>query len=107
MNKFLDRMKQHWQINSNLQAILILIVFALTGFSTLYSHRLIDYLLGIDNSSDLWLKSIIFVFLILPIYTILLYIWGILLGQKKFFTKFIRIKIKLLSMSMLRRKKNK
>lgn len=104
MNRIWNKIKTHWGISSNIQATVILLVFAVTGFSTLYSHRLIDYLLGINEESDFWLKLLAFVFLILPIYTFLLYFWGIILGQRKFFTKFIKLKLKLLFRGKLHKK---
>lgn len=104
MNKFWQKIKQHWCITNDFQAAIILIVFAITGFSTLYSHRFIDYLLGINDDSNFFLKTVIFIFLILPIYTLLLYFWGNVFGQRKFFTKFIKLKLSLL---FLRRKNKK
>ena len=102
MNKIWRKLKKRWGITNDIQVAVILIVFALTGFSTLYSHRFIDYLFGVDDNSHFLLKTVIFIFLILPIYTLLLYLWAILLGQRKFFTKFIEFKLNLL----FNRKKN-
>ena len=91
-----QKLKIRWGINSNYQVVVILLIFALTGFSTLYIHRQIDLLLGIDENTVFVIKALIFGILILPIYSLLLFSWGTLLGQRTFFTGFIRAKIQLL-----------
>lgn len=96
MDTIWNRIKKHWGISSNSQAVVILLIFAVAGFSTLYSHRFINYMLGINKESFFWLRLLIFIFLILPVYTLILYVWGIVFGQRKFFTKFIKLKIKLI-----------
>ena len=93
----LEKLKKRWGISSAWQVVLILIVFAATGFSTLYTHRFINLKLGVTDDTEFWKEVIIFVVLILPIYTVLLYLWGVILGQKKFFSKFIKMKINILS----------
>jgi hypothetical protein len=97
MRKAWKRLKQKWGITNDFQVIIILTVFALTGFSTLYVEEFIYSVLGIGEGMHLVVKILFFIFLILPIYTVLLYVWGILLGQRKFFTKFILFKLSLLS----------
>ncbi len=92
----MNTLKHRWGITGTLHVIIILLVFALTGFTTLYVHKQINIWLGIHESSSFWLKLPVFVFLVLPVYTIILFIWGVIFGQKKFFTKFIKLKIRLL-----------
>ena len=95
------KLKKRWEVESNFQVAVILIMFACTGFSTLYTHEFINHLLGIDDGSHFLLRTVIFIFLILPIFNLLLYFWGIIFGQKKFVTKFISLKLNLI----FRRKK--
>ena len=95
--KFWNKMKSHWGIDNDFQVALILTVFALTGFSTLYAHQGIDYLLGIEEGDSFFLKLLVFMLIVMPVYTVLLYIWGIVFGQRKFFTKFLIVKYKLLT----------
>ena len=97
MRKFWDRMKLHWGISNNFQVLLILLVFALTGFSTLYAHNGIDYILGVEEHHHFLVKLAVFLILVMPIYTVLLYSWAVVLGQRVFFTKFIKIKLKLIT----------
>lgn len=91
-----NKLKARWGVETNSQVVVILIVFSLTGFSTLYAHNFIDYLLGVNNDTQLWIKIIIFLFLVMPIFSLLLFIWGTLLGQRKFVTEFLKYKIGLL-----------
>ena len=96
VKKLWVRLKNHWKITSNIQVAVILLVFALSGFSTLYVHNYIDFLLGVDEESEFWIKALIFVLLVLPVFNLFLFIWGTLLGQQKFVIKFIKTKINLL-----------
>lgn len=91
-----NKLKERWGVETNFQVFVILLTFALTGFSTLYAHNFIDYLLGVDSDTSFWIKLIIFIFLVLPIFSVFLYIWGIILGQRKFVTEFIKYKIALI-----------
>lgn len=89
MKKFWQKLKERWDIESDRQVVVILIVFSLTGFSFLFVHSWIDQLLGITKEDPFWLKLIVFIIVLLPLYNVLLLIWGILLGQGKFFRSFI------------------
>ena len=67
-----NKLKERWGVETNFQVIVILLVFSLTGFSTLYAHNFIDYLLGVNNDTQLWIKTVIFIFLVLPIFSLFL-----------------------------------
>jgi len=88
-----SKLKIHWGVKTNFQVLIILLIFSLTGFSTLYIHNFIELLLGVNSETSFWIKTIIFVFLVLPIFSFFLFIWGTILGQRKFVTKFIKYKI--------------
>lgn len=90
-----NKLKERWGVETNFQVVVILLIFSLTGFSTLYVHNFIDYLLGINSDTSFWIKAAVFVFLILPIFSVLLFIWGTILGQRKFVTTFIKNKLSL------------
>ena len=49
---------------------------------------MIDGWVGLSEEDPLWLKVIVFIVITLPIYNLLLIIWGTLLGQYKFFKNF-------------------
>ncbi|MEZ4805338.1 MAG: DUF6787 family protein [Bacteroidia bacterium] len=80
---FLDKLQKRWKVQTIQQVILILIVFACTGYSII----LIKHLIGI-NSETSTLNRIIFYIAVLPIYNILLLIYGYIFGQFKFFLEF-------------------
>lgn len=102
-----SKLKIRLGISNNIQIIIILIIFSITGFSTLYSHKLIDSILGIDISTAFYIKLIIFTFLILPIWALYFLFWGTLLGQRKFVTNFLKLKIRLLFNKNFKIKNNK
>ena len=91
-----NKLKKHWGISSDLQVVHILVVFAVTGFSTLFVHNYIDHLLGIEEDDSFWLKLVVFIIIILPLFNMLLFFWGVVLGQRKFVTRFIKVKLNLL-----------
>lgn len=95
--KLLEILKNRWGVTNGWVVIIILTVFALSGFSTLYTHRSIDRLLGIGKEDPFWMKMLVFIILVLPIFNMFLYIWGYIFGQRSFFTLFIKTKIKLIS----------
>jgi hypothetical protein len=90
LKKFWTKLKIRWGISSDFQVALILVVFTLTGFSTLYVNQLIDIFLGINEGSPLWQRILVFIIIVLPVYNLLLLFWGTILGQYRFFSSFIR-----------------
>jgi hypothetical protein len=84
----LQKLKTRWQIESNLQLILILATFSVTGSLSVMVRRSIFEYLGIDAATSLWVKIPMSLLIITPAYQILLIIVGTLLGQFKFFWAF-------------------
>ncbi len=89
MKKFWQKLKIRWGIENDWQVAIILLVFTLTGFSFLYVHRWIDQLLGITAEDPFWQKALVFIVVLLPLYNLLLLVWGTILGQFRFFKNFI------------------
>ena len=81
--------KRRWQIDNDWQVAIILVVFALTGTTTMYVNRWFNEWVGFDEHTSFWVKLVMFLILVLPVYNILLLIYGTLLGQYKFFSHFI------------------
>ena len=81
--------KRRWHIQSDWQVGIILIVFAITGSTTVYVNKLIYDWLGLTDESSFWIKTVLFLVLMLPIYNVLLLFFGTLLGQYRFFRFFI------------------
>jgi hypothetical protein len=82
------KLKGRWGITSTFQVIIILVVFACTGFSVLYAEEVIFRLLGIEDSKSWWVALILFILITLPLYNLLLLVYGFIFGQFRFFWNF-------------------
>ena len=82
---FMEKLKKRWGLKHGFQVIIILIVFALTGFTVLELRKVIFTLLGIDETSNGWYKTIIYLIAVLPLYQLLLLFYGFIFGQFRFF----------------------
>ncbi len=98
---WVTKLKTKWKITTNRDFILIMIVFSLAGMAIGFERRIVFHLFGIDKD-PLWVKILVYVPLIVPIYQINLLVFGFLLGQFKFFwekekrlVQFLRNKIRL------------
>jgi hypothetical protein len=85
---FIRRLQTRWGVHSAWQVLVILVVFALTGFSAMYIKRPIFALLGIDGTDPWWLRTLVWMVTVLPAYQVLLLLYGFLLGQFAFFWAF-------------------
>lgn len=81
---FLERMKEKWGLTSLWQVIIILVVFAATGFTVVFIRPLIFQFLGIEDASG-WIKTVSYLILVFPLYQALLLGYGFLFGQFRFF----------------------
>ncbi len=89
-NSFIDKLKERWGINSTFQVIIILIVFACTGFTALYVKKFFFAWIGVEAEDPFWYRSIIWLITVLPAYQVLLLIYGTLFGQFTFFWNFLK-----------------
>jgi hypothetical protein len=84
---WIEKLRQRWNLNSVKQVVVVLIVFACTGFSVFFLKRpLLKFLAG--DSGDTVLASILYYIFILPLYNVLLLAYGFLFGQFDFFWAF-------------------
>jgi len=84
-----EKLKKRWNIESNFQLILILIVFSITGSASAWVSKPFVELLGLsDESMHPVLFTVLRLILIFPIYNVLLIIIGTIFGQFKFFWAF-------------------
>jgi len=91
MNKVIAYLKKRYQLESSRQLVLVFIVFGLTGPITLTIHRkLINPILGFDVDTLFYIKALVYVFVLIPLYHVILYGLGYLFGCKKFFKSFIQ-----------------
>jgi hypothetical protein len=82
-----DRLKARWKVNSVTQVVLILIVFACTGFTVLLLKQPLFAWWFPSGDRPLW-ASVLYWILILPVYNIFLLLYGLLFGQFRFFWEF-------------------
>ncbi len=88
MAKFIEKLKARWEVKSAWQVIIILIVFACTGFSVLYIKKPLYNLAGITEATSAWIRVPFYIFTVLPAYQVILLVYGFLFGQLDFFWKF-------------------
>lgn len=82
---FLNRLQTKWKLNSLLQVVLVLIVFASTGFTILFIKKPIFDFLGVSMERGGFWKTVLYLLLVLPLYQIILLMWGFVFGQFSFF----------------------
>ena len=83
------RLKERWGIHSNFQLVMIFIDFAVTGSSAAKLASPLTSFLGISTTSTSpWVYWPIRIFLIFPIYQVLLVFFGFIFGQFQFFWNF-------------------
>ena len=85
MKTYFEKLKYKWKINSNFQLLLIFIVFTLAGYSVVTFRKLFFMLVGIENDTAFWIKTVTYILFIFPAYQLLLLVYGFLLGQFSFF----------------------
>ncbi len=87
-NNWVAKLKSRWQISSNWQLVIILIVFAITGSTTAYVTKPIYTWLGIGSETSFLLKVVAFFVVMMPVYQVLLLLVGSVAGQFRFFWNF-------------------
>lgn len=96
-----EKLKLRWNIKSNFQVIVILVVFAITGSTTVYLKKLIFELINITPETHLLLKIPLYIIVVLIVYNLLLLVVGFIFGQFRFFLEFEK---KFFSRLLFRRK---
>ena len=85
----MEKLKKRWGISSNIQIILIILVFAVNGSFATWVAKPVTSILGLTPSSIhpffYWMLRILLIF---PIYQVTLPITGFLFGQFNFFWSF-------------------
>mgnify|MGYP001547424497 CR=1 FL=1 len=84
---WLQRLAGRWGVGVG-RALIILVVFACTGFTVMFLKRpAVSFFTQAEGGTPL-LFSILYYILILPLYNVVLLIYGALLGQFAFFWAF-------------------
>ncbi|KAA1243684.1 DUF6787 family protein [Aquimarina sp. RZ0] len=87
--KIFNALEKKWKINYRWELIAIFIAFAITGSTAAKISDPIISLLGLDRASTSgWIYWPVRIFLIFPVYQILLLLVGWLFGQFNFFWNF-------------------
>lgn len=80
---FLKRLQTKWKLESLFQVILVLIVFACTGFTILFIKNPVLDFFGVEKGG--FINTVLYLLLVLPLYQIFLLIYGFIFGQFRFF----------------------
>ncbi|WP_439488907.1 DUF6787 family protein [Algoriphagus sp.] len=80
---FLQRLQTKWKLDSLLQVILVLVVFACTGFTILFIKNPVLDFFGVEKGG--FINTFLYLLLVLPLYQIFLLIYGFIFGQFRFF----------------------
>lgn len=84
---WIDRLKVRWKVASALQVVIILVVFACTGFTVLFIKRpLFEYWFP-NGDKPMWASTLYWI-LIFPVYNMILLLYGFVFGQFHFFWEF-------------------
>ena len=82
----MEKIRSFFKVESNYQLFIINLVFAITGTSSLFvADYILDMLLVTQENYDNYFYWITRIILILPIYQILLIIFGMLFGEFSYF----------------------
>jgi hypothetical protein len=84
---WMQKLQIRWKVGSTYQVIVILLVFACTGFTVLFLKRPLFQYLFADGQIPT-VASIVYYMLILPVYNIFLLLYGFIFGQFQFFWNF-------------------
>ncbi|MCF6349933.1 MAG: diacylglyceryl transferase [Flavobacteriaceae bacterium] len=91
----MNKLKKHWGINSNTQAVIILLVFAVNGTLSALLSRFLLKTLQVNKANFSNLIYYIFSFLFLTlVYFLLLSITSRVFGQGDFFRNFAKKSLK-------------
>lgn len=83
---WIARLEDRWDVNTT-QVVLILIVFAATGFTVMFlKNPILDLITPKEDRN--WVFTLLYYLFILPVYNVILLIYGFVFGQFKFFWKF-------------------
>lgn len=85
---WLERLQKRWKLQSITQVLLVLCVFALTGFTVLFIKPIILGALGIERGGTWWM-TILYLLVVFPLYLLLLLFYALLLGQYNFFRAYV------------------
>jgi hypothetical protein len=101
----MEKLKKRWGIKTNLQLVLIFIVFAITGSTSAMVSKPACVWLGITKEDFGFFHHPIRLLLIFPLYQVLLVAIGFIFGQFHFFWNFEKKMLKKMGLGFLFREK--
>jgi manganese efflux pump family protein len=85
----MEKLKKRWGLKTNMQVVIILVVFSITGYTSLIIAKPILSFVGLDQATtNPWIYKPLRILLIFPFYQLLIIAFGWLFGQFNFFWKF-------------------
>ena len=87
MSRGFNKLKQRWNLSSMADVWIVLLVFALTGTTILLLKKPLLSLF-VENGEVPTIVTITYYILVLPIYNLVLLLYGALLGKFQFFWEF-------------------
>lgn len=84
---WIEKLKEKWQLESNWQFVIIMLVFACTGSTIVLIKKPLIGLLFEDGVRPLWFQ-IAYWIIILPFYNLVLLFYGFVFRQFDFFWKY-------------------
>jgi Na+-driven multidrug efflux pump len=85
--RWVENLQHRWKVKNVWQVVVILIVFACTGFTVLFIKKpILQWLAGENGRSTL--ATVLYYIFILPLYNVILLGYGFLFGQFQFFWAF-------------------
>ena len=89
LTRYMEKLKKRWGLTSNWQVLTILLVFSITGYSSLLIAKPILGLFGLQQeTANPWIYRPLRILLIFPFYQVLIVLYGWLFGQFQFFWAF-------------------
>lgn len=82
-----EKLKERWNLKNTGQVVIVLIVFAATGFTVMFLKRPVVGFFT-ENGEQPIIFSILYYLLILPVYNVILLFYGFVFGQFRFFWEF-------------------
>lgn len=95
----MNKLKQRWGLQSNLQVFLIILVFAINGSFATYIAKPLTTFIGLSTETNGWIYWPIRIILLFFVYQITLPIVGFCFGQFNFFWNFSKKTLKHLGLS--------
>ncbi|MCZ8354082.1 MAG: prolipoprotein diacylglyceryl transferase [Cyclobacteriaceae bacterium] len=102
---WINRLQKRWQLKDHKQVWIVLLVFACTGFTVYFLKPVLLSWLNIGEDRTFWV-SVLYYIVVLPLYILILVVYGFIFGQSAFFLAFSKRFVNRI-ISIFRKKTNK